>query len=458
MNFIHEECISNNLCHLPCFYTLLGYREVKMSLDYEDMEHDDDVSESEFEVISVDPNINYETDEESVAEHQELEKPACQHQETQVEEVAVESPEIKVESMYDEVSSYNMVTQIDDNSMDSQSNTKVRKKLNLQEYKKRRANEKADNKPLFDIPRKIAFELCDVPSSLPNLILPTDTDSIRLLTNCKGVIKKESESDTSSPTAIFNSAYYEEIVIVSAGCQTEVTIPPLEDGDDSEPASKFLTNIVNNLMNKDQGGAILNSSTSLFSSIQAVVHEKCASTYTDIEQSCENVKGTKEHGEDKTIMHLRKDRLRPFKCTAGIQTDDISLFPPLLLSPALVFNRIRNARNFRRKLSRTRSRSRSRSFSPSIDYERFNYHSNRYSRSQHSTHSSSMSSSSSESDSDSSSSQYSSSRSSSDSLNRFNDRENFRFYNRNQRDQGFGYEGETAIYNQSLVLIIFILS
>lgn len=415
-----------------------------MSCEVDEMLHDSDDSESDFEVISLNPNINYESDDSSMDEEETnqnvIKNPSpSQEEEEKHQEVKIieEITEVKMEEDI-------VIAPIDDensmNSIDFNYPTKVRKKLNLEEYKMRRANEKPQ-KPLFDVPRRIAaYELCDVTASLPLLILPTDPNGIHMLTDDSRGLKKQSQSVSN----IFNPDHYEEIIIVSTGCNTEVTIPPVDERDDEsekKPASKFLTNIVNNL-NKDSV-ELLNSSTSLFSSIQAVVQGKCVSTGTDdIEQSCEKSSESKEHGEDKIIMHLRKDRLRPFKCSIAIQTDTISLFPPLLLSPSLIFNRIRNARNYRRKISRSRSRSRSRSFSPDMDYDRVKYNNNnsRYSRSQHSTHSSSMNSSSSESDSDSSDCS-----SSSDSLKRFNDRQNFRFYNRNQSNQGYKYPGELHV-------------
>jgi hypothetical protein len=179
-------------------------------------------------------------------------------------------------------------------------------------------------------------------------------------------------------------------------------------------------NIVNNLnKNNNDCNALLNSSTSLFSSIQAVVQGKCE------QMPEEATTNSSEHGEDKTIMHLRKDRLRPFKCSIAIQTDSQPLFPPLIL-PAK-FNR-------------------SRSFSPSMDYDHRIKCNGRYSRSQHSTHSSSMTGSSGSESSEESESDDSSYSEDSDSLKRFNDRQNFRFYNRNQSSQGFKYPGWEELF------------
>lgn len=418
------------------------------------MDQDEEESDYEFELITVNPNIDYESDESDVSSVETLSQNCSQipmsvepiYQEMEIKQEIKFNEETSSEKMIDEVSCDSIITPIDeDNSINScDSMTKVRKKLNLQEYKKRRANEIPDQKPLFDVPRRIAayelVELCDTPTSLPLLVFPTDPPWQAVHEN----EKKEPEYHWNISKVTFNPDHYEEIIKVSIGCNTEVTIPPIEDkeeSDETKPASKFLKNIVNNL-NKDDAGSLLTSSTTLFSSIQAVVQKECVTTETETEQICDSSDGSKDHGEDKTIMHLRKDRLRPFMCTVGLQTDNIALFPPLLLSPALIFNRIRNSRNYRRKISR--SRSRSRSYSPSDgEYDRVRYHnSKRYSRSKHSTYSSSGSESGSDSDTNVSRGSSSSRSASSDSLKRFNNRENFRFYNRSQRDQGYKFKGE----------------
>ncbi|CRK88038.1 CLUMA_CG001824, isoform A [Clunio marinus] len=415
----------------------------------EEMDQDGDDTGDEFEIISINPNVNYESqdsDNEDQVEITAVPLPdlVCQQVQSHQSEIQqITKTEISVENMKDKIEEENTsdsshaLSQIDDNSMhsnDSMTFPKVRKKLNLQEYKMRRANE---TDKMFEPSEKIAaFELCDMPASLPTLVLPTDP-TFNIYSNIALQSQTIHQFQSKSPT--FNPELFEEITIVSTGCNTEITIPPFDEKDDETKPSKFLTNIVNNFK-KDNVESLLKSSTTLFSSIQAVVQEKCTSSVnTECENSQESVNNLCEHGENKTIMHLRKDRLKPVKCSIGIQTDSISLFPPLLLSPDIIFNRIRNARNYRRKISR--SRSRSRSFSPNMDYDRMKYANKRYSRSQHSTHSSSMNSNSSESDSDSSTCS-----SSSDSLKRFNDRNNFKFYNRNQHDQNVSYQERKIVY------------
>ena len=407
----------------------------------QEMEHDGNDSDSDFEVIALNPNILYESDdattddESNPLEEIKIPEPNVVEKIVKIAEVITEISVAKVKE--EEVSCDTSVNIANDDEMcvsTIDNIKKVRKKLKLAEYQQRRANQKPEPmKPLFDLPKRIAnYELCDTPTSLPLLILPTDVNCLVMMSNNQIVKKEEPGSDSAIPG--FNPELYEEIIIMSMSCNTEITIPPFEDNLNGKPASNFLVNIVNNLNLNNNVESLLNSSTSLFSSIQAVVQGKC----TEIVEEPVSDKH-KEHGEDKTIMHLRKDRLRPFKCTISTQTDSQPFFPPLILAPTPKFNRSRNARNFRRKASG--SRSRSRSFSP--DYERVKCN-GRYSRSQHSTHSSSMTGSSSSSDGETSGSESDDSAysASSDSLKRFNDRQNFRFYNRNQRDQGFKYPGK----------------
>lgn len=206
-------------------------------------------------------------------------------------------------------------------------------------------------------------------------------------------------------------------------CNTEISILPWAiDVDSKKSSASLLTNIVNSFQQQNNNSAksILNSSTSLLSSINATLISENRSQDDRIKTKSHS----DEHGENKVIMHLRKDRIRPFRSSCEIQTDVTPLFPPLILSPSLIFNRIKNARNFRR------SRSRSRSTSPEPEYHHHHPRGNyKYSRS---VNSSSMNSSES---SDSDCSIYSSCRSS-DSIKRFDNRYNKHGYQRQNYFQG----------------------
>lgn len=371
----------------------------------------DDTDEIEYEIISVNPNINYESDDD---ESNDKFEPSMQVD--QNETIPTEIPMIVEEEI---------AQHLDENSNSNDALKTERKKLKLEDYKKRRANIKQEvqiTKPLFDLPRRIAVELCDIPS-LPPLLLPTDPEECAKLASMAYMPRINPRDDLyrKDNKHTFNSNVCEEIVLVSTGCNTELSISPTDESRNGG-GKTLLNDIVRD--NKDE--LMLTSSMSLFSSIQAVVVQGSKSLN---EQNSDNVK-EEEHGEDKIIMHLSKNRLKPFSCSINIQTDSHPLFPPLLISSGV---NSKSIRNFRRKTSR--SRSRSRSFSPGPEYDRKFA---RYARSQHSTHSSSMYSSSesggSESESDST---FSSERSSSDSLKRLNQRQNFKFYNKNQRTETY---------------------
>jgi hypothetical protein len=307
--------------------------------------------DSDIEIIRLDPNIEYESDEST--------------SECEMKEVASEI--------------HNENTNCDSRKSNPQ---KTRKKLNLQEYKLRRANKPA---PILENINSKVLELCKIiPATLPPIFLPTDPRNIKLIAEQHNQFQQqhavaeqnESKECEMSVVPVTPGLHpdYEEIILVSIECNTDITIPPNEN----QSSAKFLTNIVNN-------DSLLAPST-LFSSINQVLHEKSSADMSIVSKMDTNVN---EHGENKVIMHLRKDRIRPSKCHEIVQTDNSALFPPLIMSPSLIFNRIKNAKNFRRRTSRSRSRSRSNS--PEHEYYRRNSH--KYSKSQHSTYSSSMNSS-----------------------------------------------------------------
>lgn len=382
-------------------------------------------------------------------------------------EMNIESNEVVMEDCVDVANAENVVVVVNNEEekpmqFDNDKNvtttveiTKPRKKLNLAEYKIHRAK-----KPLPTIAenKSVVLELCEMPESLPTLVLPTDPRSIKnLMTNQQQQTNDiTDDNETVAMTVVeevapqnenFNNDEnevitqtihpdYEEITYVDIGCNTDISIAPNEDDSETTSSStNFLTNIVNSFQQNDNPKAIFNSSTSLLSSINAVVlSEKIHNSANDVNTN--NSKNSNkgeiyEHGENKVIMHLRKDRLRPFRSSNGIQTEITPLFPPLILSPSLIFNRIKNARNFRRKSSRSRSRSRSISPEPEYYNRRNSY---KYSRS---VNSSSMNSSDS---SDSDTSAYSSCRSS-DSLKRFDNR-----YKRSYQRPNFNYQGKFFLH------------
>ncbi|CAO1434114.1 unnamed protein product [Diamesa serratosioi] len=266
-------------------------------------------------------------------------------------------------------------------SNDSTKDVKVKKKLNLTEYKLRRGNNICTESSLPPNELKCNFQIQlsdDLPTSLPEITLPTDPRPGALKTN-NGQIKTEEKTKSILVPTLHPD--YEEIIILSIGCNTDISRPPFENDDDDIDAinvDKSLKNIVNNLK-KDNMQNILQSQTSLLSSIQTVVTQaKCNSTLaTAAVSSDKNEKKTKEHGEDKVIMHLRKDRVRTQKCNFSVQTDNLSEFPPLLLlAPSNSSRNKSSSRNYRsRRATRSKSRSYSRSRSRSCNSSSYRYRS-----------------------------------------------------------------------------------
>lgn len=273
-------------------------------------------------------------------------------------------------------------------SNDSTKDVKVKKKLNLTEYKLRRGNNICIESSLTTNESKFNLQIQlsdDLPTSLPEITLPTDPRPGALKTN-NGQTKAEEKPKSSILVPTLHPDY-EEIIILSIGCNTDLSRPPFENDEDDLDAinvDKSLKNIVNNLK-KDNMQNILQSHTSLLSSIQTVVTQaKCNSTLaTAAVSSDKSEKKTKEHGEDKVIMYLRKDRVRTQKRNFSVQTDNLSEFPPLLLLAPSNSNRIKSSsRNYRsRRATRSKSRSYSRSRSRSCNSSSYRYRSESCSKS-----------------------------------------------------------------------------
>lgn len=149
---------------------------------------------------------------------------------------------------------------------------------------------------------------------------------------------------------------FEEIVIVSIGCNTNLTIPPHNSNTTyTEQNMMLLYNISDTIKKaKSFGENIVISSNSLISSIKDVVlkiNNPLTGSDTHTSSNLEilpikNVSPGKtdplglnslnqilnddvDHGEDRTIMHLRKDRIRPKTHSISIQTEDSSVFSVL---------------------------------------------------------------------------------------------------------------------------------
>lgn len=139
---------------------------------------------------------------------------------------------------------------------------------------------------------------------------------------------------------------YEEIIIVSMGCNTDISIPVAFDAPDvvcgnnkelsvASKSTVLLSNIKETIQKAASSNVAKISSNSLLSSIQAVVmkrttEEICSrSTKTENGKDKDAEEDISEHGENKIIMHLPKNRSRVESNTVGIQTDMYFQFPVL---------------------------------------------------------------------------------------------------------------------------------
>lgn len=288
-----------------------------------------------------------------------------------------------------------------------------KRKLNLQEYKQRRGNSNYPSSQRIDSPNDtpnyhVSTNNSVVNESSINLrasvnntkqpknvetanqildpILEASRKAIRNQELKKAEIIKKSEpvirvQDHISilPLAEINSQYeaikegkekqnlqklkinpnFEEIVIVSIGCNTNLTIPAQNahsNCNETEQNMLLLYNISDTIKKANSFGEnIVISSNSLISSIKDVVL-KINNPPTGIPETHtspnigvsppknvspgkpeasnfgilgETVSTDVDHGEDRTIMHLRKDTQRPKSHSVSVQTEYSSIFPVL---------------------------------------------------------------------------------------------------------------------------------
>lgn len=157
---------------------------------------------------------------------------------------------------------------------------------------------------------------------------------------------------------------YEEIIIVSASCNTDISIPPTHNPSIQpvNPAtrsllkSSALLSSISNTFQKvkaNDNGKI--STNSLIASIQDVVAKKTLPVENTNESTTTDQSKPEHHGEDKIIMHLRKDRIRKRTCTVSIQTDLQPEFPPLPLPKSAMQHKSRErVRKHRKRQYRKR--------------------------------------------------------------------------------------------------------
>ncbi|KAH8283823.1 hypothetical protein KR054_002585 [Drosophila jambulina] len=144
---------------------------------------------------------------------------------------------------------------------------------------------------------------------------------------------------------------YEEIIIVSVSCNTDITIPPNQLSKAS-PRSLLKSSVL--LYNISNGqDANKNMSNSLIASIQSeVVRQTSCTALASMTQNAAATQASTDknvqHGEDMVIMHLPKDRVRKTLVTMATQTDLQPEFP-LLALPTVRKSRERTRRNYRKR-------------------------------------------------------------------------------------------------------------
>lgn len=237
-----------------------------------------------------------------------------------------------------------------------------------------------------------------IPKTVPQIVPLAEITSMQFDEHGNPIpYDKNAENDGAS-TKLHDD--YEEIIIVSMGCNTEVTIHPREvveetakvkravSQEQDTPKNGLLSDITATIKRCQSTVPTIISSSSLISSIKEVVIKKETTIKTDAgsngpstekrpvgggqaNQQCspsigvspnnafspgkperaggayedyeegqlqsspeEKQNKTIEHGEDKIIMHLRKDRQRSKGVSIAIQTMSLSQFPELKrLSP-----------------------------------------------------------------------------------------------------------------------------
>lgn len=183
----------------------------------------------------------------------------------------------------------------------------TKKKLNLEEYLKRRPDLKLN---------------------------PSKGSEIKKETNDWNVDANQTKCEQEGSNNTIQDLY-EEIIVVSIGSNTDVTIPFNDSLTGDVQSIKLISKITDTIakVTNDGGEHIIHSSNSLIASIRDVIIKKSSlNCSTNVADSTTNETPKEvEHGEDKTIMHLKKDRVRYTYTSVGvgIQTDCDIRFPPL---------------------------------------------------------------------------------------------------------------------------------
>ncbi|KAH8295197.1 hypothetical protein KR018_008458 [Drosophila ironensis] len=210
----------------------------------------------------------------------------------------------------------------------------------------------AKNKVLRMLEIKRAQQLKIIDSRVSAKV-PRVTKLLPLKDIVKGTYCLENESSTQEITTSSTKLHpdYEEIIIVSVGSNTDISIPPNQMSKASPRSLLKSSVLLYNISNSHD--ATKNMSNSLIASIQSELVKKTGTTLlptlpSNSGQSKLTRDTNVQHGEDMVIMHLPKDRVRKTLVSIETQTDLQPEFP-LLLLPNMRKSRKRTRRNYRKR-------------------------------------------------------------------------------------------------------------
>lgn len=233
------------------------------------------------------------------------------------------------------------VVVVDSKMLVEEENAQQKKRLNLEEYLKRRRVSKVNN-------------------------CVTDKEKVSSKRDhlARMAAQQKAERAAQQEKAMLHNQNLVELVVVSMGCNTDITISNASN-DDSAPSSHLINNI-NDTIIKAHSENVKISSNSLIASIQDVIIKKCIPAST-VDETMTVSRGATppveaaaakptEHGEDKVIMYLPKDRRKVLTKSIECQTENLLQFPMLQTTKR------KRDRNYRQRTnSRHSYRSRSRS-------------------------------------------------------------------------------------------------
>ncbi|KAM8707312.1 hypothetical protein ACLKA7_011409 [Drosophila subpalustris] len=174
-------------------------------------------------------------------------------------------------------------------------------------------------------------------------------------------MERDSLEELPAPAAVVNSklqADYEEIIIVSASCNTDITIPPQQASvalrdHKTPPSSRSL--LKSSVLLYNMSSSSKDMTNSLIASIQSAVVRQSNCVAIAAPAAANGAK-REQHGEDMVIMHLAKNRVRKRMISMGTQTDLQPEFP-LLTLPTTRQSRERKRRSYRKSPSPSSSSS-----------------------------------------------------------------------------------------------------